>query len=81
MISLRNAFTVARVSSKVISRCAADLDPPLIWSPGPNAPPGPNPQADMDHPPRIWTASTKLSENTILNVLVEIDNTLHSSAY
>ena len=53
MISLRNAFTVARVSSKVISRCAADLDPALIWSPGPNAPPGPNPQADMDHPPGI----------------------------
>ena len=37
-------------------------------------PPGPNPQADMDPP-------TELSEKIILNVLVEIDNTLHFSVY
>ena len=36
--------------------------------------PGPNLPADMDPP-------TELSENIILNVLVEIDNTLHFSAY
>ena len=36
--------------------------------------PGPNPLADMD-------PQTKLSENSILGVLVEIDNTLRSSAY
>ena len=37
-------------------------------------PPGPNPLADMDPP-------TKLSENIILNVPVEIDDTLRSSAH
>ena len=36
--------------------------------------PGPNPLANMDPP-------TKLSESIILNVLLEIDNTLRSSAH
>ena len=55
----------------------ADLDPPRFGLPGPN------PLADMDPPPRIWTPTplTKLSENIILNVLVKIDDTLRSSAY
>ena len=46
----------------------ADLDPPTFGTPGPN------PLADTDPP-------TELSENIILNVLVEIDNTLRFSAY
>ena len=50
-----------------------DLDPPVqirwrMWNP-----PRPNLLTDLDPP-------TKLSENIILNVLVEIGNTLRSSA-
>ena len=43
----------------------ADLDPPVQTASGYGPPPPP----------------TKLSENIILGVLVEIDNTLRSSAY
>ena len=39
-------------------------------------PPRPNPLTDLDPPP-----PTKLSENIILSVLVEIGNTLRSSAH
>ena len=44
----------------------ADLDPPRIWTPGPNPqadmdPPGPNPLADMDLPSQIWTPLQNVS--------------------
>ena len=57
-----------RLNSTTVAGVLADLDPTRF------GPPGPNPLADMDLP-------TELSENIILNVLVEIDNTLHFSAY
>ena len=53
-------------------------------------PPGANPLADMDPPPRSngfgppsadLGPPTKLSENIILNVLVKKDDTLRSSVY
>ena len=46
MISLRNAFSVARVSSNVVSRRPSGFGPPppQIWTPGPD------PVADMDSP-------------------------------
>ena len=39
--------------------------------------PSPNPLADMDPPPQIWTPPppNRTESNTIINVLVEIDNT------
>ena len=43
-------------------------------------PPGPNPLADMA-PLRGFGPPKELSENIILKVLVEIDNTLRFSAY
>ena len=51
----------------------ADLDPPPLDLDPPVSGYGP-PSADLDPP-------TELSENIILNVLVEIDNTLRFSAY
>ena len=55
----------------------------LIRCPSGFGPPGPNPLADMDPPPGIWTPQqlTKLSENIVLNVPVKMDDTLRSSAY
>ena len=50
-------------------RCPSGIGPPFRFGT-----PGPNPRADMEPP-------IELSENIIINVLVEIDNTLHFSAY
>ena len=64
----------------------ADLDPPLAdmdhlhLNPlGDMDPPNPNPLVGLDPPSADLDPSTKLSENIILNVLLEIDNTLSSS--
>ena len=66
-----------RLSRKflVTAGVLADLDPPRFGTPGPN------PLADMDLPPQIWTPQKELSENIILSVLLEIDDTLRFSAY
>ena len=57
-----------RLNSTTVAGVLAELDPPRFGTPGPN------PLADMEPP-------IELSENIILNVLVEIDNTLHFSVY
>ena len=57
-----------RLNSTTVAGVLAELDPPRFGTPGPN------PLADMEPP-------IELSENIILNVLVEKDNTLHFSAY
>ena len=57
-----------RLNSTTVAGVLAELDPPRFGTPGPN------PLADMEPP-------IELSKNIILNVLVEIDNTLHFSAY
>ena len=57
-----------RLNSTTVAGVLAELDPPRFGTPGPN------PLADMEPP-------IELSENIIINVLVEIDNTLHFSAY
>ena len=57
-----------RLNSTTVAGVLAELDPPRFGTPGPN------PLADMEPP-------IELSENIILNVPVEIDNTLHFSAY
>ena len=57
-----------RLNSTTVAGVLAELDPPRFGTPGPN------PLADMEPP-------IELSENIILNVIVEIDNTLHFSAY
>ena len=59
----------------IVTGVPADLDPLKF------GPTGPNPLADIDPPPWIWTPPTKLSENIILNVLVKMDDTLRSNAY
>ena len=57
-----------RLNSTTVAGVLAELDPPRFGTPGSN------PLADMEPP-------IELSENIILNVLVEIDNTLHFSVY
>ena len=57
-----------RLNSTTVAGVLAELDPPRFGTPCPN------PLADMEPP-------IELSENIILNVLVEKDNTLHFSAY
>ena len=53
----------------------ADLDPPLIWNTRSKSASGYGPpSADLDPP-------TKLNENIILNVLVNMDDTLCFNAY
>ena len=83
LVLMRNKFPTY-ISEKTLKHHYAftNAGVPAIWTPPRFGPPGPNPLADLDPPPRIWTPPTKLSENIILtSVLIKMDNTLRSSAY
>ena len=67
------AHTITRLG---LTRCHSGFEPPADLDPRSKSasgygPPGPNPLADLDSPPRIWTPS-KTEWNIILDVLVEI---------